>query len=218
MEGKRDDELGAGPGIDALMALRRRVFDTAEQERQEIVFARSDGNHTYDVTATPITDEEGRVRHVMTASLDITERSRTEEALRHSEELYRSLFDSMDMGFFLVEVCFDEDGRPKALFYRHANPAAARMVGEDYTCRHLSVINPNFEPYWYEIFGRVAETGEAVRMEQYASPLDAWYSFHLFRIGGAESRLVGNTFEDITEPRRATAAREESERELERRV
>ena len=83
--GKRDDELDTGPGIDALMALKRRVFARGEQEREEIVFARSDGDRTYDITATPVEDEDGRVIRVITASLDITARARAEAALRKSK-------------------------------------------------------------------------------------------------------------------------------------
>lgn len=84
--GKRDDQLDVGPGVDALMALKRRVFARGEQEREEVVFARSDGERTYDITATPVKDEDGQVIRVITASLDITERARAEAELRKSKQ------------------------------------------------------------------------------------------------------------------------------------
>jgi PAS domain-containing protein len=89
--GKRDDELASGPGIDALVALKRRVFETGKQERQEITFVRSDGPRTYDITATPVRDssvrrENGQVQRLVTASLDVTERKLAEEELQALNE------------------------------------------------------------------------------------------------------------------------------------
>lgn len=91
--GKRDDELDSGPGIDALMALKRRVFEHGREERERITVVRSDGFRTYDVTVTPIHDDDGRVWRIVTASLDVTEADRTERELRASEERFRTVAD-----------------------------------------------------------------------------------------------------------------------------
>ena len=83
-----------------------------------------------------------------------------EETLRQSEEKYRSLFNAIDEGFFLIDVISDEKDNPVDLLYVEANAAATRIVGLDYTGKRLTEISPNYEPYWFEIFGNVAKTGE----------------------------------------------------------
>lgn len=84
--GRRDDELDGGPGIDALIRLKRRVLERGIQEREQIAFERSDGTFWYDMTATPVRSEDGRVERIVTASIDITDQKRAETALRELTE------------------------------------------------------------------------------------------------------------------------------------
>lgn len=133
------------------------------------------------------------------------ERARAEADLRESEAKYRGLFESLDEGYFLADVIFDENNQPIDIFYLEANPAATRMVGQDYTGRRLREIDPNYEEYWYEIFGRVAQTGVGERLEQYAEPDHKWYDFYVFKVGDENSRRVSVVFKDITERKRREA-------------
>jgi diguanylate cyclase len=135
------------------------------------------------------------------------ERARAEAALRESEEKYRSLFESMDEGFFLAEVILAEDGRPVDILFLEANPAATRMVGQDFSGRRLSAIDPRFEPYWAGIWGQVARTGRGARLERFAAPLGAWYDFYTFPVGERGNRRVATVFQDVS-------ARKEIEEEL----
>jgi signal transduction histidine kinase len=86
MQGRRDDEIDTGPGVDELMALKRQTLAQAEQRRREITFERSNGTITYDITATPIQDEDGdTVVGVLTAALDVTDRKRCEKELERAK-------------------------------------------------------------------------------------------------------------------------------------
>jgi PAS domain S-box-containing protein len=146
---------------------------------------------------------------------DISSQVRARQANVESEEKYQTLFNSIDEGFFLIDVIFDEDDRPVDIYYVEANAAATRMLGLDFTGRRLREINPNYEEYWYEIFGEVARTGQSMRMQQYAEPDKRWYSFYVFRIGGPESRRIGNIFQDITERRKTDEALQKARDTLE---
>lgn len=138
---------------------------------------------------------------------DVTERKQMEADLQESERRYRTVLNSMDEGFFLADVVFDSDGDPLDIFYRDSNQAAVEMVGEEFEGRWLTEIDMGYEEYWYEVFGRVASTGEGERHELYAEPDGIWYNFYVFKPEGAGSRRVAVVFEDITK-------RKEAEEEL----
>src|SRR5688500_11184478 len=70
-------------------------------------------------TKVPLRDENGEIAGVVGISRDITEKRRTENILRESEERYRSLFELSPDG---IVVCYD-----KHIVY--ANNAAVRLFG-----------------------------------------------------------------------------------------
>jgi PAS domain S-box-containing protein len=70
--------------------------------------------------ATPLFDPKGSVQSVLSVTRDVTERRRAEEALRQSEENFRSLFAEAATGIAVTTL----DGR-----FLRANPAHCRMLG-----------------------------------------------------------------------------------------
>ncbi|HEX8299925.1 MAG TPA: PAS domain S-box protein [Rubricoccaceae bacterium] len=134
------------------------------------------------------------------------ERARAAASLAESEERYRTLFESIDQGFYVADVVLDEAGTPVDIAFVVANPAATRMTGQDYTGRRLSKIDPGFEAYWFETFGRVARTGQSERAERFAAPLGLWFEYYLFKPSGSDARRVAVLFSDVTERKRAEGA------------
>ena len=155
------------------------------------------------VRAQPTYAEDGTPLSMAGVSIDITDRKRTDAQLATSESRYRALFEAVDAGFCVIELKFDDAGR--AIDYRHveSNPAFAQQTGlEGRLGVWMSDLLPDLERHWFDIYGGVVRTGEAVRFENRAEPLDRWFDVHAFRLGDAEDRRVAVLFNDITERKR----------------
>lgn len=140
---------------------------------------------------------------------NITERKRAEERLRESEEKYRTLFNSIDEGFCIIEVLFDEHEDPIDYRFLEVNAAFERHTGiENAVGRRVRDFLPQHEEHWFEIFGKVALTGEPVRFENPAEQLHRYFDVYAFRIGEPAGRKVAVLFNDITDRKRAEAERE----------
>jgi PAS domain S-box-containing protein len=125
---------------------------------------------------------------------------RTEEALHESEEQYRTLFKSMDEGFCIIEMLFDENEKSIDYVFVEVNPAFEGQTGlNNVVGKRVRELIPTNEEYWYEIYGKVALTGESVRFENRVEALHRWYEVYTYRIGQPKSWKVAIIFNDITE-------------------
>jgi diguanylate cyclase (GGDEF)-like protein/PAS domain S-box-containing protein len=143
------------------------------------------------------------IRRSMSEAADKLLRRQAEEIARMNEERYRALFNSIDEGFCLVEVLFDEAGKPCDYLFLAANPAFEKQTGITHAIgRRMREIAPHHEDYWFEIYGRVAQTGEPVRFQNKASALGRFFDVYAFRVGDPAERLVAVLFNDITESKK----------------
>jgi len=155
---------------------------------------------------------------IISRDTEAQERARVEQALRDSEEKYRSLFNLMDEGFVLCDVIFDDDDHPVDIRYVDANPAAVRMMGAELVGKTMRELDPNFDPHWFEIFGRVAKTGVGERHELTATPLDAVYNVYVFTTGAPDRPRIAAIYQDVTDRMLADERRSLLVRELNHRV
>ena len=127
------------------------------------------------------------------------------ESLDHGPDAqYRALFETLIEGFCTIEVIFDADARPLDYRFLEINPAFERQTGlVDAQGKLMRDLAPDHEEHWFELYGKVALTGEPVRFENEARALGRFYDVCAYRVGGAESRKVAILFSDITARRSA---------------
>jgi len=141
------------------------------------------------------------------------ERLRAEDALSRSEQHYRTLFDSIDQGLCIIEVLFDDEGRPNDYRFLQTNAAFERHTGLlNATGRRMREMAPDHEAFWYETYGHIALTGEAMRFEHAAEALGRHFDVSAFRIGGPLDCKVAVLFSDITERKRQEQALRDADR------
>lgn len=162
----------------------------------------------WEIQLTPIAGPDGRPESLHCVSRDVTARKRAQAELLASEARYRSLFDSIDEGFCIIEMIYDGAGRPIDYRFLEANPAFAAHTGLlDAPGRAIREMVPELEEHWFEIYGRVAATGEPIRFVNTASKMDGrWFDLYAFSVGGARVAVL---FKDITEKVRAERDREQ---------
>jgi PAS domain S-box-containing protein len=127
-------------------------------------------------------------------------RARAEEALRKSEEKYRAIFNSINEGFSLLDVQFDDNGHAYDIIVRDANPAQKRIDGiQAHIGKRIREILPDIEFKWIQRYADVVQTGESSTFEDWSEANQRWYKVHASRVGGRRSTQVAIVYDDITE-------------------
>jgi len=151
---------------------------------------------------TPLLAKDGKHLGFLTVLRDRTEQHLAGERLAQSEERYRSLFEALDAGFCVIEMRFDEAGRPADYRFVEVNPAFERQTGlAGAVGRWMRELAPKHEQYWFDTFGRVALTGQSTRFEDAAEALGRWYDVHAYRVGDPAAQRVAVLFSDISRRR-----------------
>ncbi|HET6527769.1 MAG TPA: GAF domain-containing protein, partial [Balneolaceae bacterium] len=145
------------------------------------------------------------------------ERKQSEKALRRSKEKYRNLFESMDEGYCIIQVEFDENDQPVDYQVVEVNPAAKNQIGlndmEEMEGKNPHEILPEQKEFSYKTYGNVVLTREPVRFEKYAKALDRYFNVSVYPYGPPKERKAAVIFNDITDLKRTERAlRQNSER------
>ncbi len=170
----------------------------------EYRFRRADGSYA-DVLdrGQVIRDAEGRAERMIGAMLDLTRMRAAETALRQSEERFRTVLETVDAAFAIVQVKFDGDDRPVDYRFVEANPAFERQTGVDLRGKWVTEFAPDLERFWFETYGHVAKTGEAANFENYAQAFGRWFDVRAVRVGDPDERQIAILFNDVTQRREA---------------
>lgn len=189
----------AFPGIEtsAIGDLFRRVMRERRPAALEHQYAWPDGRQRWLETRVYPMPDGG----VTVFWRDISDRKRADDALRQSEQRYRTLFQSMDEAYAVVEVLKNAQGvwadikfiEVNSAFFTHTslpNPVgrtATEMLG-----------TPN--PRWALLLGQVLDTGEPLRVEEAERTLERVFDLNIFCLEREQNR-VAVLFTNITERR-----------------
>ena len=121
---------------------------------------------------------------------------------------YRALFHSIDIGFCVIQMKFSDFGMPTDYRFLEVNSAFEQQTGlVNAEGKWMRTLAPDHEQHWFDIYGKVALTGEQIRFEMPAAALDGrWYEVAAFRIGAPEKRQVAILFKDVKERKDAETA------------
>lgn len=169
--------------------------------------------------AVPMLDQDGNIEEWIGAASDITVRKAAESALRESERMFRTLFDSIDEGFCVIEFVDGPHGRLSDYIHIMANPAYAANAGiENVVGQRVRDMVPQEADGWVEIYRRVLLSGEPIRFERTLERTGRHLELAALRIEPAARCQVAVLFRDVTPRHRAELALRDLNENLERRV
>ncbi|OII58014.1 hybrid sensor histidine kinase/response regulator [Pseudomonas putida] len=138
---------------------------------------------------------------------------------QHDQDFYRSLFDTMDEGFCIIEFFDGPHGPLSDYVHVLANAAYAKHAGiPNVVGQKLREMVPDEADDWVARYGAVLRTGEPLHFEQELVATGHVLSVTTFRVEPAEKRQVAVLFKDVTARRRAEQALQRLNEELEQRV
>jgi PAS domain-containing protein len=151
------------------------------------------------------------------AAADNTELERAETALADSEQRYRTLFNSIDEGFCIIEFLDGPHGPLSDYVHIEANPAYTLHAGiPNVVGQKLREMVPDEADGWAEFYGSVLRTGVPIRFERELVATGRYLELAAFRIEPASRRQVAVLFQDITKRKRAEAEAQRLNETLER--
>lgn len=194
----------AYPGIRDSLVFEKycQVVETGASLDTEVELKLKGSNYWFHLLAAKLGDG------LVASAADVTQRKHAEaeilrlkdEITQRTEEKYRMLFNSIDEGFSLLELIFNDDGKVVDYWHRDDNPSFIRMTGiKNPINKRMSDLVPNLEPEWHKMLEQVYYTGEPIRTEYKVQQLGQWYTCYLSRVGDSGSPFIAAVYDDITD-------------------
>ena len=139
--------------------------------------------------------------------------------LTGNAERYRTLFESMDEGFCIIEFLDSPHGPLSDYIHVEANAAYERHAGiANVVGQKVREMVPDEADGWVELYGGVLHSGNPIRFQRELVATGHHLEVHSFRVGPFEDRQVAVLFKDITDRVQAERAQRELQETLEARI
>jgi signal transduction histidine kinase/ActR/RegA family two-component response regulator len=149
----------------------------------------------------------------------VSERQKAESALAESEQRYRTLFNSIDEGFCIIEFFDGPHGPLSDYVHVEANPAYTQHAGiPNVVGQKVREMVPAEADGWVELYGGVLRTGIPIRFERELVATGRHLELAAFRVEPANRKQVAVLFQDITPRKRAEQELQRLNETLEARV
>ena len=215
--GRTDEEIFPPDLAAACKASDERVRSSGKPQTFEETTHAPDGREiVYETIKSPLCNPAGEVIGMVGISRDITERKRTEAALKESEERFRTLYENATIGLYRTTP----DGRILL-----ANPALVRMLGFD-SFEDLAALDlekgEGGTQYARDVFKREIEKNgvirgwEAVWTKKDGTKVYVRESARAILDASGRVKYFEGTTEDMTERKRAEAELQASEKKFHR--
>ena len=143
----------------------------------------------------------------------------SEKRLRESEAKYRTLFNTMDEGFCIIEFIDGPHGPLSDYVHVEANEAYERHAGiPNVVGQRLRDMVGDEAEGWLAMYGEVLRTGMPIRFERELEATGRCLELSAFRLEPPERREVAVLFQDVTARRRAEIELQELNATLENRI
>ncbi|MDX1585088.1 MAG: PAS domain S-box protein [Balneolaceae bacterium] len=133
--------------------LVEKLKKNGKLRNEEVLFRRKDGSTFYALENSTITEEDNHI-YIDAVINDISERKITEEALRESEEKYRTILENIEDGYFETDL----EGN-----FTFVNPAVEKILGysekELMGMNNREYMNDENAKKVFETFNEVYEKG-----------------------------------------------------------
>ncbi len=170
-------------------------------------------------SAAPIKDGAGNIIGVVLVFHDVTEKRRTQKALRESETKYRTLFENMAEEVHFWQLVRDEAGRIKTWRLVDANPPTLDTWGRNSLDEIRGkttdeIFGPGSTDHYLPVVQKIITEGVPYSFEDYFPNLDKYFRFTSVPL----SEYFITTGADITGIKKAEEALKKAHDELEVRV
>lgn len=175
----------------------------------EVTYQRKDGTVGWSEIHIALLQAEGRKLGIQVVQRDITEHKQAEQAMRESEERYRSLVESTDDAVYLIKRDMRYEFANKKYLSR-LGLSSAELIGQEYGRFHPSDMSEEFIKKIDQVF----RSGKPMIYEHLSHRDNKYFLRTLSPVTGekpGEIRAITVTSKDITERKKIQEVLKESE-------